>query len=195
MVITCQHCQKPVNEKVRFCPHCGGENIKRPGETTPRCPRCDIPLDENHYRDSTIDLCSKCKGMWLDSDEFDYHASERDTFKDASIPRKFQRKTELDSSPYLKCVRCGSLMVRRNFRKISGVMVDICRDHGAWLDAGELEQIRTFIANGGLDKSQDKDIMENREEIARISGETKDLNMLFRTLHKFDIKRIFLQRF
>ncbi|MBW2368887.1 MAG: zf-TFIIB domain-containing protein [Deltaproteobacteria bacterium] len=86
-------------------------------------------------------------------------------------------------------------MVRRNFKKISGVMVDICRDHGVWFDAGELEQIRIFIANGGLDKSQDKGILENRDEIARIADETRDLNMLFRTLHKFDIKRIFLQKF
>lgn len=93
------------------------------------------------------------------------------------------------------CVHCGSLMGRQNFRKISGVLIDICGDHGVWLDAGELEQIRSFIANGGLDKSQDKSILANKTKIAETAREVKDLNTLFRTLNKFNLRRILLQGF
>jgi Zn-finger nucleic acid-binding protein len=40
-------------------------------------------------------------------------------------------------------------MQRRNFRKSSGVILDICRGHGVWLDADELEQIAGFLLAGG----------------------------------------------
>ena len=40
-------------------------------------------------------------------------------------------------------------MLRRNFRKSSGVILDVCGEHGTWLDADELEQITGFILSGG----------------------------------------------
>jgi hypothetical protein len=40
-------------------------------------------------------------------------------------------------------------MLRRNFRKSSGVILDVCGEHGSWLDADELEQITGFILSGG----------------------------------------------
>ena len=35
-------------------------------------------------------------------------------------------------------------MNRFNFKNISNVMIDFCRDCGFWLDAGELSQIRSL---------------------------------------------------
>ena len=46
-------------------------------------------------------------------------------------------------------------MVSRNFGRISGIMIDVCRHHGVWLDAKELEAIVEFIRKGGLEKSRD----------------------------------------
>ena len=40
-------------------------------------------------------------------------------------------------------------MQRKNFRKSSGVILDVCGAHGTWLDADELEQIAGFILSGG----------------------------------------------
>jgi hypothetical protein len=40
-------------------------------------------------------------------------------------------------------------MLRRNFRRSSGVILDVCAEHGSWLDADELEQITGFILSGG----------------------------------------------
>jgi Zn-finger nucleic acid-binding protein len=50
---------------------------------------------------------------------------------------------------YRRCPECDVQMLRRNFRRSSGVIVDECREHGAWLDADELEQIAGFILSGG----------------------------------------------
>jgi len=49
---------------------------------------------------------------------------------------------------YIPCLACGQLMVRRQFRRgtrMSGVIVDSCRDHGVWLDHDELERIVAFL--------------------------------------------------
>jgi hypothetical protein len=40
-------------------------------------------------------------------------------------------------------------MLRRNFRRSSGVILDVCREHGTWLDADEIEEIAGFILSGG----------------------------------------------
>lgn len=183
------------NQKMRYCPHCGAGHQKKATHMTPQCPRCNCALEENDYRGSVIDICPQCSGLWLDTQEFRYHASERDTFADDSIPRACERPPLPQQEGYVKCARCEGVMVRKNFRKISGVLIDVCRDHGVWLDAGELEQIRCFIANGGLDGSQDREIAANSIAIAKVASETRDLKTLFRTLNKFDVKRILLQGF
>jgi Zn-finger nucleic acid-binding protein len=41
-------------------------------------------------------------------------------------------------------------MARMNFGKRSGVIVDACRMHGTWFDAGELESVLEFVAAGGM---------------------------------------------
>jgi Zn-finger nucleic acid-binding protein len=84
-------------------------------------------------------------------------------------------------------------MARKNFRGISGVLIDICQDHGVWLDAGELEQIRCFIANGGLQESQDKQIQKNSEQLAHVAGQVRDLNQQIRMLHRFEMRRAIWQ--
>lgn len=195
MVASCRHCGKTLNAKLRYCPHCGGDNRKPPSVAEPRCPKCACGLEEAGYRGSTIDICPRCSGLWLDIDEFLFHTTERDTFSDPDIPRQYARKPLPGKSTYLRCVRCNAVMARKNFRRISGVLVDICRDHGVWLDAGELEQIRSFIASGGLDRSQDKAIIANRDAISKVASETKDLKTVFKTINKFDLKRILLQGF
>ena len=195
MLTSCQYCNRKINKSIRYCPHCGEENPKEPMSTPPLCPKCNCVLEENEYRGSTIDICPQCEGLWLDTNEFDCHISERDTFSDETIPRKYHKQLFTDKAGYIKCVRCGALMVRKNFRRISGVLIDVCRDHGVWLDAGEVEQIRCFIANGGLNKSQDKATIDNRIEIERVASETQNLKTLFRILNKWDVRRILLQGF
>ena len=44
-------------------------------------------------------------------------------------------------------------MLRRVFAKRAGVIVDICRHHGTWLDSGELQQLIAFVQRGGLDRA------------------------------------------
>ena len=50
--------------------------------------------------------------------------------------------------------RCGKMMNRVNFGRHSGTVIDVCRGHGTFLDAGELHAIVTFIRDGGLDRAR-----------------------------------------
>jgi hypothetical protein len=42
-------------------------------------------------------------------------------------------------------------MTPMNFGKRSGVVVDACRDHGTWFDAGELAAVLDFVRAGGIE--------------------------------------------
>lgn len=50
---------------------------------------------------------------------------------------------------YLPCPKCDEPMRRTNFGPRSGIFLDVCRLHGTWLDALELEEIRAFVRAGG----------------------------------------------
>lgn len=184
----CRFCQKSFNVKSRRCPFCGGGSEKPPLHTSPICPRCQTALSRFDYRETVLDHCPACEGIWLDTQEFNQLTSEREVFSDTSIPYEYHRPPLPEDKGYLACPLCGDMMGRKNFRKISGVLVDQCRDHGIWLDTGELDQIRCFIANGGLDKSRDREILKNTEEIDFVAHKVKNIEYLQRSLRFWNFK-------
>jgi hypothetical protein len=42
-------------------------------------------------------------------------------------------------------------MSRKNFGAHSGIVVDVCRDHGTWFDGGELAAALEYVRAGGLE--------------------------------------------
>jgi hypothetical protein len=53
-------------------------------------------------------------------------------------------------------------MSRRLYAPGSGVIIDICKDHGLWFDAAELHQILGWITQGGSPKDPLETIKEHR---------------------------------
>jgi hypothetical protein len=51
-------------------------------------------------------------------------------------------------------------MARKNFGGTSGVIVDTCRDHGVWFDAGELPRVLDFVEAGGLAEQRRRELAE-----------------------------------
>jgi Zn-finger nucleic acid-binding protein len=45
---------------------------------------------------------------------------------------------------YHGCPVCGTMMDRINFAW-SGVVVDVCREHGTWFGFGELQRVAEFV--------------------------------------------------
>ncbi|MBN2406205.1 MAG: zf-TFIIB domain-containing protein [Elusimicrobia bacterium] len=187
----CRFCGKEFSSGMRMCPFCGGESRKPVIKNEPVCPRCDEKLSIYEYRDTELDICPKCSGIWLDVHEFRKLSSERDTYSDPSIPDTYIKKPLTGEVKYLPCVRCGSLMARRIFKKISGVLYDECPDHGVWLDAGELEQIRCFVANGGLEQYQEflnHRIQKNHRDIQKLAGTVNNVKFMQQMMHLYKPK-------
>ena len=87
------------------------------------------------------------------------------------------------------------MMSRRNFKSISGVLIDSCINCGIWLDKGELEFIRNFVASGGLDKSQDNKLVKHELQIEALDDRISDVELMQKMLNKYSLKRIFFRGF
>ena len=112
-----------------------------------------------------IERCEKCLGIFFDPRELE-------SLLDASVSNvseiDFDRMTNLieeegeEAVPevvYVKCPQCGTLMNRENYGQgaRSGVIIDVCKNHGVWLDGGELSKLLKWVKAGGLlfvDKKQ-----------------------------------------
>ena len=64
---------------------------------------------------------------------------------------------------YRPCPVCRTLMNRKLHGKRSGVIVDSCRDHGIWLDAGELRQLLEWSLAGGEKLNQERRALEQQQ--------------------------------
>lgn len=54
---------------------------------------------------------------------------------------------------------------------MSGIIIDVCRDHGIWFDENELTQLLRWIREGGLSKVESK--LEFDEKIADFKKQSK----------------------
>ena len=61
-------------------------------------------------------------------------------------------KRDSDPMAYLPCPACDQSMARRNFEKVSGVIVDQCPQHAVWFDVGELGRCLLFLEQGGEER-------------------------------------------
>jgi Zn-finger nucleic acid-binding protein len=61
-------------------------------------------------------------------------------------------------------------MNRVNYAGGSGIIVDRCREHGVWLDRGELTAIVDFLECGGWDRVRARERERLREEVASLES-------------------------
>ncbi len=78
--------------------------------------------------------------------------------------------------PYIKCPVCQKLMNRESFAYKSGVVINSCKDHGIWLDNGQLKSLFEWKKLGGEILHQEKElrnekikIVEQKRKIAKIA--------------------------
>ena len=112
--------------------------------------------------------CGKCGGVWLDTASLKAlldaaaHQAQEDPRRDPASAR--QRRMASTTVVYRRCAVCDHYMGRRNFARISGVVVDECRAHGSFFDAGELEDVLAFVRSGGLALAKQRDAQARARE-------------------------------
>ncbi|MGM0442687.1 MAG: zf-TFIIB domain-containing protein [Fibrobacterota bacterium] len=194
MRVICEKCGHETAGVVHTCPICGGRMTK-PVPKTLRCPRCGISLNSDAYRSHNIHRCGRCGGFWVSERSFAVLTSECDVYRDETVSPEYDRPAFPREDPYLVCPSCTEIMNRFNFGGGSAVMIDTCAGCGYWLDAGELEKIREFIAAGGLQQRQNSQITANSSDIRMLQQDVGEIKMMQNILHKFKKARIFLRGF
>jgi len=151
--------------------------------------------------DVLLDECPECHGVWLDSAALDRVVRERrekslSTLRQMTPPAPglagaaqpqesagapqatTQGAAPMPGQPpgrrlYINCPDCGQGMNRVNFARRSGVILDVCRGHGTWFDATELERVVDFVMKGGVEESQRREIEDLREQARRAAADAE----------------------
>jgi Zn-finger nucleic acid-binding protein len=124
----------------------------------------DLNLGGRFY----IERCDRCLGLFFDPAELKRvlevsnrpaHQVDRQRLQ-VLIEEEYHEARE--QVRYIKCPACGTLMNRKSYGAKSGVIMDSCKQHGVWLDGGELAQIVKWKQAGG--KLLDREKKEQRQK-------------------------------
>lgn len=163
--ISCPTCFTLGFAGAAFCHKCGTRRTRASGGGPPKpCPSCKKELHAIEVGPLTMLECSACDGVWVEAGVFERLCAEQDAqaaLLDRLKPRSGTRAAA--AVRYRPCVDCGRMMNRMNFGRISGTVIDVCRGHGAFLDAGELHEIVSFVRQGGLERARSRRLDEIRD--------------------------------
>jgi Zn-finger nucleic acid-binding protein len=81
-------------------------------------------------------------------------------------------------------------MNRANFARCSGVIIDLCKQHGIWFDRDELSRIVEFIRSGGLEMSRTKEKMALEEDRRQLAQAQATLDMKRSGMANVDSDRV-----
>jgi len=110
----------------------------------------NLKVDGDFY----IERCDKCFGLFFDPGEIE-------TLMEHSVSGVFsinqqqitnisnERYQKGKSVKYVKCPDCQEFMKRTVYGYRSGVVIDQCKQHGIWLDSGEITQLLEWKKAGG----------------------------------------------
>jgi len=179
----CSFCSAPLAANTNKCSYCGARNdvdlnnkhtysIVRK-ETGLLCPNCEDSLqtiDLNLDGAFLIERCSTCFGLFINPEKietlleksvppvFDVNLQQLDAINQERFPADKEVK-------YLKCPVCQTFMSRNVFAYRSGVIVDRCKNHGIWLDSGEITHLMEWKKTGGQLLHEQQKSFENRSGV------------------------------
>jgi Zn-finger nucleic acid-binding protein len=181
-VPNCSNCSAPLPVGSIRCDYCGSRNdvdlqgvhyyTTHATDSERVCPRCRIGLksvDLKLQGRFLIERCDDCFGLFFDPGELEavLDAAVKNVFViDRSQLGQLSNSGSSAAQPvsYIKCPVCATVMNRVNFGTRSGVVVDRCREHGIWLDGGELRRLCEWMKAGGKLLDQERQEQRKREE-------------------------------
>jgi Zn-finger nucleic acid-binding protein len=119
--------------------------------TPPDCVECHAPLERRTHETIDVLACPAGHGLLVRSDAL------QEALHDRSEDRAEHEEQDAEASQgpvalatvhrderVRACPMCGGDMAKRVFAYESGVPIDVCADHGVWLDHGELQRIEAW---------------------------------------------------
>ena len=166
--VSCPGCFGLMFADAEFCGHCGARRSRGVEPAGAPCPGCRGSLHAVAVGEVPILECAECDGLWLDAPAFERICADREA-QAAVVHGVEPREPAIEKRvSYRPCVRCGTMMHRVNFARVSGTIVDVCKGHGTFLDAGELQAIVGFIQGGGLDRARRRQLEDLKERERRL---------------------------
>ena len=177
--VSCPACFATAFVGMKHCPACGTALAREadPDDSAEKaCPRCTGALAAIRLGDNRLRECVDCGGLWVDNRTFLAICHDRDRMAPlvAEKLRPGRADGELLRVGYVRCPDCQALMSRVNFARISGVVVDVCREHGTWFEAGELRRVVEFIERGGIPRGVTKAAMDSFDLFLRGDSSAMD---------------------
>lgn len=191
----CANCSAPLPVNSVSCDYCGSRNnvdltavhyyTTHDCDSERSCPVCSTPLktiDLGIAGKFFIERCPECLGLFFDPGELEsiLESTVKNVFEiNRSRLAQFNLTGQTTSrvATYVKCPVCSKMMNRINFGARSGVVIDRCKEHGVWLDAGELRQLSEWMKAGGklLDNEREAErkkeaLLEEKNRQSRTQG-------------------------
>lgn len=121
------------------------------------CPRTQRALEPLTVQGLHMHVNPACGGLMIERSSEQSLVAHPELWPEfiAVADRLAQEATEVIDGRalvYLSCPTCGGSMVRKNFEKVSGIIVDTCPRHGTWFDANELQGVLRFLEAGGRNR-------------------------------------------
>jgi Zn-finger nucleic acid-binding protein len=101
----------------------------------PPCPRCAVALEAIRTPANRYRRCPACRGIMVEYSQLVVMLAE----VGVQLGRVY---AIVDPRRPIACPECRAAMA---VRIIEGVEVDLCDDHGAWFDGGELSETLTRL--------------------------------------------------
>lgn len=133
----------PEDVKLRISREVWNLRFKMQKTSALACPKCQTKSmhDFKTSEGVTVDLCDKCKGIWMDRGETARAAELENDFPDYNAVAATAVETKL------ACPSCGKKLFNMKYAKNSDLMVEHCKGCGGiFLDAGEISKIETISA-------------------------------------------------
>ena len=180
----CPECFGRMIQGAEYCSGCGirisTEKITA-GQNDWDCPRCQGKLVQRLLPNGSFTECVSCGGIWLEDGSFQRMVDRRDetatvaNFFSANTPEKRAAPNpKVNAVKYIPCPICGEMMHRKNFVRVSGIIIDWCKGHGYWFDIYELESIVEFIQGGGMNRARTRELEETRRKLAHAQRQVEN---------------------
>jgi Zn-finger nucleic acid-binding protein len=149
--------------EAQHCQACGLAIDQGTGSGTRKnlaCSRCGGSLSARRYHDLDVDECDACGGFLVSPRTIDRIMAAKDNATGLRLALPERPHVRETGVRYIRCSVCQKSMNRQAFGRISGVVVDVCREHGVWFDPGELAEVLSFVERGGLTRAREREEAE-----------------------------------
>lgn len=178
----CPHCLARVSDHGLYCHFCGTKIAPEAWSDSAAsldCPLCgpEAELRTQVLAGSTLRIedCPRCAGTWVAEATFEALLAQGPARPAAlgnalvptpeGAPRNHATNPPAGDRPlYRPCPVCHRLMNRHNYARRSGVIIDVCAQHGIWFDRDELAAILSWTAAGGARRAEALAAMEQQDE-------------------------------